>query len=70
MLIALERCVLDVPSEQKYVEFTEKLNTIEKGLNKLQMPVAYADHFYELREHISYVRSQIAALRRGGDSRA
>jgi hypothetical protein len=68
-LIALERSVLDDPSEQNYVEFTEKLNAIEKGLNKLQMPIAYADHFYALREHISYVRSQIAALRRGNDSR-
>jgi len=69
-LIALERSVLDDPSEQNYVEFTEKLDAIEKGLNKLQMPIAYADHFYALREHISYVRSQIAALRRGNDSRA
>jgi hypothetical protein len=68
-LIVLERSVLDDPSEQSYVEFTKKLNAIEKGLNKLQMPIAYADHFYALREHISYVRSQIAALRRGNDSR-
>jgi TRAP-type uncharacterized transport system substrate-binding protein len=69
-LIALERSVLDDPSEQNYAEFTEKLNAIEKGLNHLQMPVAYAHHFYALREHITYVRSQIAALRRGDDSRA
>jgi TRAP-type uncharacterized transport system substrate-binding protein len=69
-LIALERSVLDDPSEQNYAEFTEKLNAIEKGLNKLQMPIAYAEHFYVLREHISYVRSQIAALRCGNDSRA
>ncbi|MEI6000090.1 C4-dicarboxylate ABC transporter substrate-binding protein [Paraburkholderia bengalensis] len=63
-LIALERSVIDDPSQEKYVEFTEKLNAIEKGLNKLQMPLAYADDFYALREHITYVRSQIAALRR------
>jgi hypothetical protein len=69
-LIALERSVLDDPSEQNYAEFTEKLNAIEKGLNHLQMPVAYAHRFYALREHITYVRSQIAALRRGDDSRA
>ncbi|WP_109480863.1 TAXI family TRAP transporter solute-binding subunit [Paraburkholderia sp. C35] len=62
-LIALERSVLDDPSEAKYAEFTRKLNAIEKGLNKLKMPLAYADNYYALREHITYVRAQIAALR-------
>lgn len=66
-LIALERNVLDDPSEQNHTEFTSKLNDIETALNKLKMPLAYADSFYALREHISYVRSQIAALRSGAD---
>lgn len=69
-LIALERSMLDDPSEQNYGRCAEKLVAIEKDLNKLQMPLAYAEHFYALREHVSYVRSQIAALRHGGDSRA
>jgi TRAP-type uncharacterized transport system substrate-binding protein len=62
-LMALERSMLDDPSEQNHAEFTAKLNDIETELNKLKMPLAYADSFYALREHISYVRSQIAALR-------
>lgn len=62
-LIALERSVLDDPSEEKYAEFTKKLDAVEKALNKLQMPLAYADEFYALREHVTYVRSQIGALR-------
>ncbi|MFM0250967.1 TAXI family TRAP transporter solute-binding subunit [Paraburkholderia sediminicola] len=66
-LIALERNVLDDPSEENHAEFASKLNDIETALNKLKMPLAYADSFYALREHISYVRSQIAALRRGAN---
>jgi TRAP-type uncharacterized transport system substrate-binding protein len=66
-LMALERSMLDDPSEQNHAEFTAKLNDIETELNKLKMPLAYADSFYALREHISYVRSQIAALRGGAN---
>jgi TRAP-type uncharacterized transport system substrate-binding protein len=66
-LMALERSVLDDPSEANHAEFTRKLNEIESSLNKMKMPLAYADSFYALREHISYVRAQIAALRRGSD---
>jgi TRAP-type uncharacterized transport system substrate-binding protein len=66
-LMALERSMLDDPSEQNHAEFTTKLNDIETELNKLKMPLAYADSFYALREHISYVRSQIAALRGGAN---
>ncbi|RFU45402.1 TAXI family TRAP transporter solute-binding subunit [Paraburkholderia sp. DHOC27] len=64
-LIVLERSVLDNPCEENFVAFNQKLDAIEQGLNKLRMPAAYADHFYALREHISYVRAQIAALRTG-----
>jgi TRAP-type uncharacterized transport system substrate-binding protein len=67
-LIALERSVLDDPSEEKYAEFTKRLDAVEKALNKLQMPLAYADEFYALREHVTYVRSQIGALRQGKES--
>jgi TRAP-type uncharacterized transport system substrate-binding protein len=68
-LMSLERSVLDDPSEQNHAAFTRKLNGIEAALNTLRMPLAYADSFYALREHITYVRAQIAALRRSGDDR-
>jgi TRAP-type uncharacterized transport system substrate-binding protein len=66
-LIAIERGMLDDPSEENHAAFVEKLDAIEKGLNRLNMPLAYADSFYALREHISYVRAQVMALRREGD---
>ncbi|SPB18036.1 C4-dicarboxylate ABC transporter substrate-binding protein [Caballeronia novacaledonica] len=66
-LVALERGVFGDPSESNYVRFATKLDEIEKDLNRLRMPLAYADSFYALREHISYVRSQVEALRRTGD---
>ncbi|SAK60016.1 TRAP-type transport system periplasmic component-like protein [Caballeronia temeraria] len=66
-LMALERSVFDDPSDPNHVRFMTKLDDIERDLNRLRMPLAYTDTFYALREHISYVRSQVEALRRASD---
>jgi TRAP-type uncharacterized transport system substrate-binding protein len=60
-LMALERDALEDRSPRKRVEITERLNEIENAVNKLKIPLAYADQRYLLRVHISYVREQIGA---------
>ncbi|MGV2287911.1 TAXI family TRAP transporter solute-binding subunit [Trinickia sp. YCB016] len=62
-LMELERDALEDPTGAKLGELAEKLNAIEKAVNTIKMPLAYADQFYILREHISYVREQIGATR-------
>ncbi|MDR5781308.1 TAXI family TRAP transporter solute-binding subunit [Caballeronia sp. LZ065] len=66
-LLALERKVSDDPSERNYEEFSRRLNRIEKHVSGLRVPLAYADAFYTLREHVSYLRAQVEALRRADD---
>ena len=39
----------------------KRLDDIEKGVNSLKMPISFADQFYVLREHISFVRERLVA---------
>lgn len=55
-LIAIEREALAKPSAAKKRELLGDLDEIEQSLNTLRMPLAHADAFYVLREHIGFVR--------------
>jgi hypothetical protein len=60
-LIAIERSAPDVISATHRIELLGKLDTIEQAVNKLRLPLAYADQFYALREHIGFVREKLVA---------
>lgn len=59
-LLAIERRALfdEVPDESR-AELLEKLDDIEHRVNRLRLPVTYADQFYLLREHICFVRQRL-----------
>ena len=58
-LLALEReLALDKrPAQQE--EFLRRLDEIEQAVNRMRVPVSFADQFYNLRGHISFVRNQL-----------
>ena len=59
-LIAIERSALDEnATEDERVASLAKLAEIEGAVNRLKMPLAYADQFYVLREHIGFVRARL-----------
>jgi TRAP-type uncharacterized transport system substrate-binding protein len=58
-LIALERAALNDTSESERAALVDKLDGIEEAVNRLKMPLAYADQFYVLREHIGFVRGRL-----------
>ena len=58
-LIAIERGALNDTSPEERQLLIEKLDTIEESVNGLKMPLAYADQFYVLREHIGFVRQRL-----------
>ncbi len=60
-LIALERTVLADSSPEKHSEIVQRLDEIEKAVNKMKVPLAFADQFYVLREHIGFVRGRLTA---------
>ncbi|MEW6345886.1 MAG: TAXI family TRAP transporter solute-binding subunit [Pseudomonadota bacterium] len=59
-LIAIEREALKDPSPAQREALFQELDQIEDALNNLRMPLAYADAFYVLREHVGFVRSRLA----------
>ncbi|MBN3845233.1 C4-dicarboxylate ABC transporter substrate-binding protein [Paraburkholderia sp. Ac-20342] len=62
-LIAIERSALSEHSAAERTSLIERLDTIEDSVNGMKMPLAYADQFYVLREHIGFVRRRLMASR-------
>ena len=58
-LIAIERSALSETSAEERHSLIERLDAIEESVNGLKMPLAYADQFYVLREHIGFVRDRL-----------
>jgi hypothetical protein len=57
-LIALERGISRETQEQQ-AEMLKRLDEIEAAVNRMKMPLAFADQFYVLREHIGFVRARL-----------
>ncbi len=65
-LIALERGMFeDRESETERAEMLKRLDQIEESVNRMKMPLAFADQFYVLREHIGFVRQRLAQSEAG-----
>ncbi|ACD15221.1 TAXI family TRAP transporter solute-binding subunit [Paraburkholderia phytofirmans] len=62
-LIAIERSALSDHSPSERASLIERLDAIEESVNGLKMPLAYADQFYVLREHIGFVRQRLTQAR-------
>jgi TRAP-type uncharacterized transport system substrate-binding protein len=62
-LIAIERGAMNDLSEGERAALVEKLDGIEDAVNRMKMPLSYADQFYVLREHINFVRARLASER-------
>jgi hypothetical protein len=58
-LIAIERRALDHSTAEERKALLAELDDIEESLNTLRMPLAHADAFYVLREHVGFVRARL-----------
>jgi hypothetical protein len=72
-LIGIEREAMSDPEPAQREALIERVDGIENTVNQMKMPLAYADQFYVLREHIGFVRqrltvAQAAALDAQADS--
>jgi hypothetical protein len=67
-LIAIERDALKHKSEEERRALLEELDEIENSLNTLRMPLAYADAFYVLREHVGFVRMHLSPDRKEAEN--
>jgi hypothetical protein len=57
-LITLERSMLSTPAPEEREEKLKQLDDIETEVNNMKMPLAFADQFYVLRDHIGFVRGR------------
>jgi hypothetical protein len=58
-LLALERNMRLYSAPEKREEMLKQLDNIEDAVNKMKMPLPFADQFYGLREHIKFVRDRL-----------
>jgi hypothetical protein len=58
-LLSLERDVLSSLSTTNREELLSRLDQIEQGVNRMKVPVSFADQFYALRGYIAFVRNQL-----------
>ena len=59
-LIAIEREAISGPDTAQRDALLDRIDAIETAVNRMKMPLAFADQFYVLREHIGFVRRRLA----------
>ncbi|MDR5834704.1 TAXI family TRAP transporter solute-binding subunit [Caballeronia sp. LZ034LL] len=59
-LIAIEREAINGPDLAQRDALLDRIDAIETAVNRMKMPLAFADQFYVLREHIGFVRQRLA----------
>jgi TRAP transporter TAXI family solute receptor len=66
-LIAIERSILADPSPEDRAKLLKRLDEIEVEVNKMKMPLSYAENLYVLRDHIKFVSDRYRQTM-GGES--
>jgi TRAP-type uncharacterized transport system substrate-binding protein len=58
-LLVLDRDLFGPLTTQKREELLGRLDQVEAAVNKMKVPASFADQFYGLRGHISFVRNRL-----------
>lgn len=58
-LISIERSAYDNATPEQRARLLSELDHIEGAINRMKMPLAHADAFYVLREHVNFVRRRL-----------
>ncbi len=58
-LLAIERDMFAQKNAGGRVELFDRLDRIEQAVNRMKVPASFADQFYVLRGHISFVRERL-----------
>ena len=61
LLLVVEQDMIALLTPEKRTEFLERLDRIEEEVNKMKVPASFADQFYVLRGHISFVRERLTS---------
>ena len=58
----LESDLSEDPRPERVSDYRTRLDRIEDSVNKVNVPVAFYEEIYTLRQHIDFVRKKIAQL--------
>ncbi len=61
VLIAIERDIFSDPTAEQKQEILKRLDRVERAVNEIRMPLAFADQLFVLRSHVNMVRDRLAA---------
>jgi uncharacterized protein len=68
-LRAVEQAIDEVagdPQNETYAAQLRRLNEIEEHVNRISIPLSFADELYGLRSHINFVRRRVQGLMKAG----
>jgi hypothetical protein len=60
-LLVIEQDLIAPLEPDKREALVERIENIEKAVNRMKVPASFADQFYELRGHIIIVRARLVA---------
>lgn len=66
-LRTVEQAIENVPPDQRaevYATQLRRLNEIDESVNRISIPLSFAEGLYELRSHINFVRKRVVDLTR------
>ncbi len=64
-LLVLEHDMAGQFPQGKREEYLERLDQIERAINRMKVPASFADRYYDLRGHIALVRSRLLDVQSG-----
>ncbi len=59
-LLMIEQDLITQLAPEKRKALMERLDDIDEAVNRMKVPASFADQFYSLREHITFVRARLS----------
>ncbi|MGZ3606038.1 MAG: TAXI family TRAP transporter solute-binding subunit, partial [Thermodesulfobacteriota bacterium] len=59
-LLMIEQDLLPQVAADQRKALMERLDDIEEAVNRMKVPASFADQFYNLRGHITFVRARLS----------
>lgn len=60
VLMAIERDILANPDPAEKREILKRIDRVEEAVNRIKMPLSFADQLFVLRSHVNMVRDRLA----------
>jgi hypothetical protein len=59
VLMAIERDIFSAPTAEQKQELLKRIDRVEEAVNRIKMPLSFADQLFVLRSHVNMVRDRL-----------